>query len=88
MNKLRIYFRILGFESFTKEVSSPEEAYSAINFIADFINFYISKGALPDHCNVAGLEEWDDEVGDWIDWYDDYGLDLFEHMEEAENEQR
>lgn len=34
----------------------------------------------PDHCSTAGLEEYDEEEKEWMDWYDKNGLDFDEHF--------
>lgn len=84
MNKLRIYYHILGTETYYKEVTSPEEAKTMIDAIADFINTKVHEGVFPDHCSAAGLEYFDEEEVEWLDWYDDDGLDFNEHFEVAE----
>lgn len=81
MSDLRIYFHILGTRPYHQVVSSPEEAKLVIDSIADFVNFQINNGVFPDHCNTAGLEEWDDEEQDWVTWYDEEGLDLDVHFD-------
>ena len=81
MEKLRIYYQILGTETYYKEVSSPEEAKTMIDAIADFINFKVNEGVFPDHCSTAGLEVWDEDEQDWVTWYDEEGLDFDEHFE-------
>lgn len=86
MEKLRMYFHILGCEIYYQEVSSPKEAFDSINAIANFILFAIDKGIIPDHCNAAGLEVWDDDEQEWLEWYDEDGLDLFDHFEVESSE--
>jgi len=84
MNKLRMYYHILGTEIYYKEVSSPEEAKTRIDAIADFINTKVYDGAFPDHCSTAGLEYFDEKEEEWLTWYDDDGLDFDEHFEVTE----
>ena len=31
--------------------------------------------------NVFGLEEWDTDAGEWLEWYGPYGEDIDEFME-------
>ena len=81
---LRVCFLILGAKPWTKEVSSPEEARSIINTIANFVNFQVDNHVFPDHCSSAGLEMWDEDSEEWVDWYDEEGLDFEEHFEEME----
>lgn len=87
MNKLRIYYHILGTKIYYKEVFSPEEAKTMIDAIADFINTKVYEGVFPDHCSTAGLEYFDEEEGEWLTWYDDEGLDFNEHFEVTEGEE-
>ena len=75
-----MYFNILGAEPYYKEVSSAEEAKTMIDAIADFVNAKVDEGVFPDHCNIAGLEEYDEEEKDWVTWYDEDGLDFDEHF--------
>ena len=82
---LRIYFFILGTEPWTKEVSSPEEAKSIIDAIANFVNYQIDNHVFPDHCSSAGLEMWDEGSEEWVEWEDEEGLDFEEHFEELES---
>jgi len=81
--KLRVYFIILGSEPFYKEVSSPEEAKAIIEGIADFVNQKVEEGVFPDHCSIAGLEEYDERFHEWGEWYDENGCDLDEHFEKV-----
>jgi len=78
--KLRVYFTILGTESYHQEVSSPEEARLVINSIANFVILQIKNGVFPDHCSVAGLEIWDETDNEYVEWYDEDGYDLDQHF--------
>jgi len=84
MPKMRIYFNILGTKSYYREVSSVEEAKTIIDAIADFVNAKVDEGVFPDHCNIAGLEEYDEEEKEWVDWCDEDGLDFDEHFSTEE----
>ena len=86
MSKMRMYFNILGTKLYYKEVSSPEEAKIRIDAIADFINAKVEEGAFPDHCSTAGLEEYSEEEKEWVDWYDEDGLDFDEHFDAESDE--
>lgn len=79
--KLRIYYIILGGDTYYKEVSSLEEAKATINNIADFLNFAVDHNILPDHCSTTGLEVYNEEDQEWEEWYDNDGCDLDEHFE-------
>ena len=88
MRTLRVYFHILGADTYYQTVSSPEEAKVVIDSIARFVNFQVDHHVFPDHCSTAGLEVWDTEEGDWVTWYDEDGLDLDEHFAEENIELR
>lgn len=83
--KLRVCYIILGTETYYKEVSSPEEAKTIIDAIADFVNFKVDEGIFPEHCSVADLECYDEEDKEWVTWYDEDGFDLREHFEQEDN---
>ena len=85
MRKLRIYYTILGTDTYYQSVSTPEEAKIAIDAIANFVNFQVDNGVFPDHCSTAGLEEYDETEQEWYTWYDDKGLDFDEHFNEEDN---
>lgn len=88
MAKLRMYFNILGTKPYHKNVSSIEEAKIMIDAIANFVNAKVDEGVFPDHCSIAGLEEYDEEEKDWLTWYDEDGLDFDEHFRaESENKE-
>ena len=80
MSKMRIYYYILGTKPYYKEVSSVGEAKIIIDAIADFVNAKVDEGVFPDHCSTAGLEEYDEEEKEWSTWYDENGLDFYEHF--------
>lgn len=84
MEKLRVYYFILGTEPYYKEVTTPEEAKIIIDAISDFVNTKVYEGVFPDHCSAAGLEYFDEEEQDWLTWYDENGYDFREHFEENE----
>lgn len=82
--KLRVWYSILGTETYYQEVKTPEEAKLVIDSIARFLNTKIEEGVFENHCSVAGLEEWDEENEEWYDWYDEEGFDFDEHFEVLE----
>lgn len=82
MEKLRVYYYILGTKPYYKEVSSPEEAKLVIDSISSFVNAKVEEGIFPDHCSTAGLDVWDDEENDWLTWYDENGRNLDEHFQD------
>ena len=83
MKKLRIYYSILGTKPYYKEVSYAEEAKVIIDAISSFVNAKVDEGVFPDHCSMAGLEEYDEEEKDWVTWYDEEGYDFDEHFDKG-----
>lgn len=80
--KLRVYYHILGTETYYQSVKTAEEAKLVIDSIAKFVNMKVDEGVFPDHCSTAGLEEYDEDDGEWYDWYDDDGYDFDQHFEQ------
>lgn len=80
--KLRVYYHILGTETYYQSVKTAEEAKLVIDSIANFVNMKVNEGVFPDHCSTAGLEEYDEDDGEWYDWYDDDGYDFDQHFEQ------
>ena len=81
--KLRIYYCIVGTETYYEEVSSVEEAKAKIDSISRFVNAKVEEEVFPDHCSVAGLEEYDENDNEWYDWYDEDGNDFDEHFRDC-----
>ena len=80
MSNLRVYYYILGTEAYYQTVSSAEEAKLVIDSIANFVNTKVEEGVFPDHCSIAGLEEYDEDDDEWYDWYDEDGNDFNDHF--------
>jgi hypothetical protein len=79
-NNLRIYYHILGTETYYQPVSSVEEAKLVIDSISQFVHMKVNEGVFPDHCSIAGLEEYDEDDNEWYDWYDEDGNDFDDHF--------
>ena len=56
------------------------EAKAKIDSIARFVNTKVDEGVFPDHCSIAGLEEYDENDNEWYDWYDEDGNDFDDHF--------
>ena len=86
--KLKVAFTIVEADvTFEKEVSSVEEAKTVIDTIADFVNFSVEKGLMPDHCNCAELLEYDEERQEYMTWLDEDGNDIDEHFDMLEEQE-
>ena len=66
MSNLRVYYHILGTETYYQTVSSVEEAKLVIDSIAKFVNMKVEEGVFPDHCSIAGLEEYDENDSELV----------------------
>lgn len=70
--------------NFYTKVNSIEEAWNMINTLAQYDIFQYENRIKPDYCNSNGLEYFDEEENDWLEWYDDDGYDIREHFENME----
>lgn len=66
-------------------VNSPEEGNLLIESLGLYDMFLLDRGIRDDYCNAGGLEMYDEENGEWIDWYleteDEYYDDLEDYVE-------
>ena len=72
-------------KNFYVEVSSIEEAWRVLNTLWEYDLFQYSHHIKPDYCNASGLEVFDDDEQDWVEWYDEDGYDIREHFENKED---
>lgn len=85
--KLRVWhIPQVPMKAFHIEVLSPEEAWKIMNILWDYDNFQYENNVKPDYSNDTGLEYWDEEEKDWLEWYDDEGYDIKEHFDNMEDE--
>lgn len=68
---------------FHVDVKDLEDASRIRNLLANHDLFQFHENIKPDNCSVILLEQWDEEEGDWVDWYDEEtGIDdLEEYLE-------
>lgn len=38
------------------------------------------------YCNAQGLEVWDEQEGEWCEWYSEDGMDIKEYRDELEKQ--
>lgn len=84
--KLRIYHncQLGAVLNFYVEVASIEEAWKIMNTLWDYDLFQFENKVKPDYCNITGLEYFDEEEQDWLEWYDEDGYDIRTHFENLE----
>jgi hypothetical protein len=63
-------------KSFYVEVKTPLEARKILDVLADYDEFQLKNHIKPDYSNAQGLEEFDEDSGEWNEWCDKYGDDI------------
>lgn len=90
MSKLRVWWiPQLGIDqTFYVPVNSAEEGKKVLDLLAAYDLFQLQNKVKSDYFNVGGLQIWDEEEQDWIDWYleteDNYFDSLDEYCEQCE----
>lgn len=90
MSRLRVWWiPQAGMEdTFYVPVQSVEEAKKVLDILAAYDMFQVQNFVKPDCSNVCGLEEYNDETGEWNDWFvetdDDYFDDVDDYCERCE----
>lgn len=83
--KLRIWWmpQISANCAFYIPVKSVEEAKKFLDVLAAYDQFQYQNRIKPDFCNTGGLQMWDEEEKDWVDWSDSEGIydDVDEYCE-------
>ena len=70
MSKLRVWWiPQVGIEkTFYVPVGSVEEGEKVMSLLAAYDVFQLQNRIKPDYANVGGLQVWDEDEQDWIDW--------------------
>ena len=84
--KLRVWHicQIGKVDPFYVDVNSIEEAWKILNVLADYDLFQFENRIKPDYSSANGLEYFDEEENEWLDWSDEDGFDIWEHFREME----
>jgi hypothetical protein len=79
MKKLRVWWipQIPG-KPFYVPVNSLEEAKLVLDTLAAYDLFQLKNNIKPDYANAGGLQEWEEEGKEWVDWYDEEASDDFD----------
>lgn len=68
--------------SFYVPVKTVEEAKRLMDTLAAYDQFQFENNIKLDFCNAGGLQVWDEENQEWIDWeYEDDG-DYYDNVDE------
>lgn len=85
--KLRVWhIPQVPMKAFHVEVSNMEDAWKIMNILWDYDSFQYENNVKPDYSNDTGLEYWDEEEKDWLEWYDEDGYDIKQHFDNMEDE--
>lgn len=90
MSKLRVWWvpQVGIEETFYVPVGSVEEGKKVMDLLAAYDAFQLQNKVKPDYANVGGLQVWDEDEQDWIDWCmeteNDYFDDVDEYCEQCE----
>lgn len=85
--KLRVWWiPQIPMKSFYVEVKTLEQADLILTTLADYDIFQLENNIKPDYLNTGGLQIFDEDEKDWLDWYDEEnGMDFDEYREEVLN---
>ena len=90
--KMRVWFiPQVGVENgvFYVPVRTVEEAKKVMDILSAYDAFQLQHNIKPDYCNVGGVEIYNEEDGEWEDWYleteDGYFNDVDEYIDSLEN---
>lgn len=81
--KLRVWWipQVPG-KPFYVPVEDELEAVKVMALLACYDCFQWNQNIKPDYCNVGGLEMWDEEEQDWVEWYYEDECKDYEDVEE------
>jgi hypothetical protein len=65
-------------KSFNVPVSSIKEARLVLDTLAMYDLFQYENKVKSDYTNAGGLQYWDEEEKEWLDWYDEETGDDFD----------
>ena len=80
MSKLRVWWiPQVPMQSFYVPVTSVEEGKKVMDMLAAYDAFQLQNKVKPDYCNTGGLQMYDEENKEWIDWYMETDYDYFDN---------
>lgn len=59
-------------------VDNVDEAWKLANILANYDTFQYENNIKPDYSNMSGLEYYDEEQKEWLEWEDEDGYTLWE----------
>lgn len=92
MSKMRVWWipQVGVSTAFYVPVETVEEAKKVMDLLGAYDCFQFNHNIKPDYCNAGGLEVWDEDEQEWIDWEHDsadaYYDDVDEYCEEQSSQ--
>lgn len=62
-------------------VADIDQALLVTDLLANYDLFQFENRIKPDYNNAGGLQTWDAQESDWVEWYSEEGEDLHERLE-------
>ena len=82
MNKLRVWWiSQVPMKSFYIPVNSVEEGKKVLDLLAAYDAWQLQNRVKPDYTNVGGLQMYDEDEQDWIDWYIETEADYYDDVD-------
>lgn len=87
MSKLRVWHnpQVGRCTNFYVPVESVEEGKKVMDILGAYDMFQFQRNIKPDYCNTNGLQLFDEEEQDWVDWdmetEDDYFDDVDDYLD-------
>jgi hypothetical protein len=84
MSKLRVWWmpQVGIGQTFYIPVETIEGGKKIMDILAAYDLFQLQNNVKPDYVNAGGLEMWDEEEKEWIDWRIETEDDFFEDIDE------
>jgi len=82
--KMRVWWmpQVGANATFYIPVNSVEQARFVMDVLAYYDCFQWNHNIKPDFCNCGGLQVYDEDEGEWNDWYYDDGENYFDDVDE------
>lgn len=58
-------------KAFEMDIKTLEEGALLMTAFANYDIFQYENNIKPDFCNAGGVQQFDEEEGEWFDWYDE-----------------
>ncbi len=77
MSKLKVWWiPQVPMKAFEFEVDTLPEGVKFLEVLGKYDAFQFENNVKPDYCNVGGIVMFEEESGEWVDWYnEETGID-------------